>query len=110
MSREEAMYVWLKYVGQVAKNYFLMQGKPIQEERLFQYRFPDPLWDRIEAFVANLKRLPLWMNRELSTTVFGGKQNYDFWQSIFEKARTPSGQPVLAEPLDLMKMIQEPAA
>jgi len=109
MSREEAMYVWLKYVGQVAKNYFLMQGKPIQEDRLFQYRFPDPLWDRIEAFVANLKRLPLWMNRELSTTVFGGKQNYDFWQSIFEKARTPSGQQVLAEPLDLMKMIQEPA-
>jgi hypothetical protein len=108
MSREEVLYNWLKYVGQVVKSYFLMQGKPIQEERLFQYRFPEPLWDRIEAFIANLKRLPVWINRALSATVFGGKQTYDYWQSIFETGRTPAGQQVLATPLDLMEMVQEP--
>ena len=60
MSREEILYNWLKYVSQVVKNYFFnMQGRPIQEDRLFQYRFPEPLWERIEAFISNLARLPV---------------------------------------------------
>jgi hypothetical protein len=110
MSKEEILYNWLKYIGQVTKNYFLMQGRVIQEDRLFQYRFPEPLWDRIDAFVANLKRLPVWLNLDLSATVFGGKQTYDFWQSIFETGTNPAGQQVLAAPLNLMDMITEPVA
>lgn len=110
MCREEALYNWLRYVSHVIKNFFIMQGKPIQEDRLFQYRFPEPLWERIEAFLANLKRLPVWVNHELSSTVFGGKQNYDYWQTIFETAKTPAGQQVLAAPLNLMEMIQEPVS
>jgi hypothetical protein len=101
------MYNWLKYIEQIVKNYFIMQGKPIQEEKLFQYRFPQPLWERIRIFVGNLKNLPIWINRDLSLTVFGGNENYSYWQSIFETGKTPQGSQVLTEPLDLMKMIAE---
>lgn len=107
MSKEEIMYNWLRYVQHIVKNFFIMQGKPIQEEKLFQYRFPQPLWDRIRIFIKNLGSLPIWINKELSSTVFGGKQNYQYWQTIFETAKTPQGYQVLGEPLDLMKMIQE---
>ena len=107
MSKEEIIYNWLRYIEQIIKNYFIMQGKPIQEKKLFQYRFPEPLWERIRIFVRNLKNLPLWVNRELSLTIFGGKQNYEFWQTVFETGKTSQGFQVLTEPLDLMKMIKE---
>ncbi|MGK5090459.1 HNH endonuclease signature motif containing protein [Deltaproteobacteria bacterium TL4] len=107
MSKEEVVYSWLKYVEQIIKNYFIMQGRPIQEKKLFQYKFPQPLWDRIRVFIRNLANLPIWINNELSHTVFGGKQNYAFWQAIFETGKSPQNVRVLAEPLDLMKMIQE---
>ena len=107
ISKEEIMYNWLKYIKQIVENYFVMQGKPIQEEKLFQYRFPQPLWERIMIFTRNLRNLPIWINRDLSLTVFGGKQNYSYWQSIFETGKTPQGYQVLTEPLDLMKMIKE---
>lgn len=107
MSKEEICYNWLKYIQQIIKNYFIMQGNPIKEERLFQYKFPEPLWDRIKIFVRNLSALPLWVNKELSNTVFGGKQGNDFWQTIFETGKSPQGIQVLAEPINLMKMIIE---
>jgi len=107
MSKEEIIYNWLRYIHQIIKNYFIMQGKPIQEDKLFQYRFPEPLWERVRLFVINLSKLPLWLNRDLSLTIFGGKQNYQFWQEIFEKGKSPQGQDILAKPIDLMEMIQE---
>lgn len=106
MAREEILYSWLRFVRQIVQNHFIVQGKPIQEEKLFHYRFPEPLWDHIENFVTNLGKLPLWVNRELSLSIFGGKQNYDYWQTIFETGKTPQGQRVLPEALNLMKMIQ----
>jgi len=107
MAKEEILYSWLRLVRQIAYTYFVMQGTPVQEDRLFQYAFPEPLWNHLENFVANLGKLPLWANRSLSQTVFGGKQNYDYWQSIFETGKGPQGQQVLAEGLNLMKMIQD---
>lgn len=107
MSKEEIMYNWLRYVSQIIKNFYIMQGKPIQEDKLFQYKFPDPLWQKIRTFIKNLCGLPLWINRETSSTIFGGKQNYAFWQTIFESGKAPSNVQVLAQPIDLMKMISE---
>ena len=107
ISKEEIMYNWLKYVAQIIKNYFIMQGKPIDENKLFQYSFPQPLWDRIRIFIRNFRDLPIWVNKELSSTVFGGKQNYEYWQMIFEKGHTPQGFRVLAQPINLMEMIKE---
>lgn len=107
MGKEEIMCNWLRYISQIIKTYYLMQGKPIQEGKLFQYKFPEPLWNKIDVFIQNLGNLPLWINKDLSATLFGGKQNYAFWQTIFESGKSPSGMQVLAEPLDLMKMISE---
>jgi hypothetical protein len=107
MSKEEIMYNWLRYIQQIIKNYFIMQGKPIQEEKLFQYKFPEPLWERIRIFIHNLANIPVWINKELSSTVFGGKQINDYWQTIFETGKSPQGLQVLAEPIDLMKMITD---
>ncbi len=107
MSKEEIIYNWLKYISQIIKNYFIMQGKPIDENKLFQYSFPGPLWDRIRIFVKNLRDLPIWVNKELSSTVFGGKQNYEYWQTIFETGKTPQGYQVLPIPINLMEMIKE---
>jgi len=107
MSKEEIMYNWLKYIEQIIKNFFIMQGKPIKEEKLFQYKFPDPLWEKIEIFLKNLSRLPVWINKDLSNTIFGGKQVNDFWQTIFETGKSPQGLQVLIEPINLMKMISD---
>ena len=105
MSKEEILYNWLRYVQQIIKNYFIMQGTPVQENKLFQYHFPVPLWERLRTFIRNLSNLPIWVNKDLSSTVFGGKQNYEYWQGIFEKGKTKQGNPILAEPINLMKMI-----
>src|SRR5437762_448715 len=39
-----------------------MQGTPIQENKLFQYHFSVPLWERIRTFIRNLVNLPVWIN------------------------------------------------
>ena len=44
--------------------------------------------------------------REGSPTVFGGKQNNSFWQTVFETGRSPQGVQVLAKPLNLVEMIK----
>ncbi len=106
MLKEEILYSWLKYIEQIVQSYFIMQGKPIQQEKLFQNEFTDSLWSNIRNFVRNLGNLPLWANNELSLTIFGGKQNYDFWHQIFSTGKSPQNVQVLAEPLNIMELIK----
>jgi hypothetical protein len=106
MSKEEIVYNWLQYTGQIARQYFIMQGSPDPQERLFQLLFPEQVWENIRKFIRSLIALPLWVNSDLSETVFGGKQNNSFWKTIFETGRTPQGMEVLARPLNLIAMIK----
>jgi hypothetical protein len=106
MCKEEILYTWLRYIHQVIKSFFINIGQPIDEERLFQYRFPDQLWTNVRNFLRNLRALPLWINRDLSATVFGGKQVHNFWQEIFETGRAPTGQKVMPHGINLMEMIK----
>ena len=106
MAKEEILYCWLDYIRQVAENFFSNLGKPFRSERLFQYDFPDQLWINIANFIDNLSTLPMWVNREASNTVFGGKQTYSFWQEIFENGKSPSGQKVMSEGININKMIK----
>lgn len=90
--------------------HFTMSGRPFDQSRSFQYPFPEQLWDRLRAYLINMRALPLWVNRDLSATVFGGKQTSEFWRTIFLNGKTPQGQQVLAAPINIMEMIKEPGA
>jgi hypothetical protein len=110
MGREEIMYSWLQFIKQIVQNYYITTGKLVKEDKLFQYRFPEPLWDNIETFIDNLKGLPLWVNHELSLFVFGGKRNYEYWQMIFETGQSPDGQRVKPQGINLIQMLQRSGA
>jgi hypothetical protein len=84
-----------------------LQHKQITSQQQFYRFFPTQLWSNVNNFIRNLKHLPVWINTELSLSVFGGKQNYEYWQTIFETARSPQGQQVLVAPINLMDMIKE---
>jgi hypothetical protein len=101
MGKEEVLYSWLKYVQQIVLRHFVAVGKPVEDKRLFQYRFSDVLWQQLRAYVRNLGGLPLWVNHSLSATVFGGKQTSDFWRTVWETGKSPQGTSVLAAPIDL---------
>ncbi len=106
MAKEEILYNWLSYVRQIVTTFYAFQGIPFTETALFQRRHPDSLWNNIANYMRSLTLLPIWMNRELSLTVFGGKQNYEFWNKIFTTGKSMQGQQILYEPLNLTKMVQ----
>lgn len=107
MTKEELLWNWLRFAKQIISQYFITNGISPNEEKLFQTEFPESLWRNLIIFLRNLADLPLWVNYELANTVFGGKQNYSFWQEIFSTGKTASGLQVLAEPINLIKLIQE---
>ena len=74
---------------------------------IMHYNHPELLWRNIRNFVANLRDLPFWVNRDLSLTLFGGKQVYNFWQKIFESGVTPEGTRILEEGLNFIEMIKD---
>ena len=110
VAREEILANILEWVRLVCENYFAWVGQPVDKERLLQVPFPEPLWQRLGNFMRRLATLPCWIDRNLSTTVFGAKQNLDFWRTIFKTGKAPSGVQVLAKPLDLMEMIRDTGA
>ncbi len=105
MAKEEIIHNWLRYIKQIIQNYFITNGTPIDEKKLFQYPIPEPCWGNIENFIKALKQLPLWVNKDLSLSVFGGKQNAEYWQHIFENGRTRDGSSVMESGINLMDMI-----
>ena len=104
--KEEIMYNWIKYLELLIKNHFAYSGAMYDDQNLFMQKLPDSLWDNIRAFIANLHDLPLWKNRMMSATIFGGKSNYDFWGTVFRTAKAPDGSVVLTKPLNVAEMIR----
>lgn len=104
MGKEEIMYNWLKFLSQIVQSHFISQGKPVDEKKLFQNEFSETLWTNIRNYIKNLTLLPLWTNNELSSTVFGGKQNYQYWHTIFTTGSSPQGVVVLAQPINLLEL------
>ncbi|MCB5257997.1 MAG: HNH endonuclease signature motif containing protein [Candidatus Cloacimonadaceae bacterium] len=107
LSREEIIYNWLKLIRQIISANFSFTISAFYDDKLFQYKFSETLWDKIRLFIRNFRALPVWVNRQLSNSVFGGKQNYEYWQKIFETGMSPQGQRVLPNPIDLNYMIKE---
>jgi hypothetical protein len=93
LSREEVLYNVLRYVRDLVKQYFLMQGRVIEDSELFEQKFPEELWGLLTKLMHNISNLPVWVN------------NHDYWKIIFETGRDRSGQAVLAKPLNLKDLI-----
>ena len=96
----------MKYIRDVIEHYYAWGGQSIRKDGLLQQNFSPDLWKRIELFLKNLALLPCWIDKNLSTTVFGAKRNRDYWERVFRTGRTSEGVPVLAQPLEITKMIQ----
>lgn len=105
ISKEEIIYNWLLYLQNVIVSYFTSIGKLFEKNKLFQQPFDDQIWVNIRNFIVNLKNLPLWKNRSMASTIFSGKNNYDYWKSVFSSAKSPDGAQVLAKPLNFIDMI-----
>lgn len=105
LSREEVLYNVLRYVRDMVKQFFLVQGRVIEDAELFQQRFPEQLWGLLSKLVQAIANLPVWVNKQLSGTVFGGKQDHEYWKIIFETGKDRAGQAVLAKPLNLNELI-----
>lgn len=106
ISKEEVLYNWLIYLKRAIENYFSNTGRIIDNNKIFQTSFDEQLWKNIRNFMANLKLLPLWKDKSMSDTIFAGKNNYDYWKTIFETGKSPDGAQVLANPLNFIEMIR----
>lgn len=104
--KEEIMYNWIQYLKLLINNYYAFSGSMYDSENLFQQNIPEQLWENIELFIESFIALPLWKDRSMSSTIFGGKNNYDFWKTVFATANTPDGTPVLAAPINVAEMIK----
>lgn len=83
MGKEEILQAWIGLCLSVAQTVVISSGMLWDSERPFQRRLPEAVWSSLDNFVFNFSRLPLWQNRTLSATVFGGKQNMQFWKDAF---------------------------
>ncbi len=83
MGREEILQAWVGLCLSVCQTVVISNGSLWDTERPFQRRLPEPAWSALETFITNFADLPLWKNRSLSATVFGGKQTTQFWKDAF---------------------------
>ena len=75
MSKEEILYNWINYLLLIIKQYFLNNGIYVNDN-YFEYKFPEQLWVNLRNAIINLRQLPVWINKSISSTVFSGKKNY----------------------------------
>ena len=107
ISREEVAVNVMRWVRLVIENYNAVTGKQVERERLFLEEFPDLLWGNIERFLRRLSKLTCWTDTELSSSVFGPKQNLDYWESVFKTGESPSGTAILTRGIELQEMIAQ---
>ncbi|MCK4386599.1 MAG: HNH endonuclease [Candidatus Pacebacteria bacterium] len=107
ISREEILFNWLIYLKEVIKVYFTNTGKIFDEKKVFQYQFDEQLWKNIRNFIKNLKELPLWKDKSMASTVFAGKNNYEYWKTVFATGKSPDGVDILTKPLNFIEMIND---
>ena len=68
IAREEVMANVLRWVRLVVANYNAYTGQVVKEDRLFQVKLTDALWERIRNFLVSLSKLPCWIDKNLANT------------------------------------------
>lgn len=105
LSREEILYNWILFIKEVINNYFSNLGKMVNENEYFQNKFDPQLWANIRNFLVNLKEMPIWKDRT-RTSLFSGKNNYDFWKTVFKTGQSPDKVDILLKPINFVEMIK----
>lgn len=106
IGREEVLHALFGLVLDVCQMSFVSSGIIWDKESPFQRRLPDSLWNTLDSFVRNFGELSVWKSQSLSATVFGGKQNFQFWKDAF-KTGTANGVPILGgKPLNLLDLMK----
>ena len=105
ISKEEIVYNWTKYIKKIIQSHFIHMGKYIEDDKLLQEPFTEQLWINIANFMKSLGGLPVWVNKDISSTVFGGKQNNAYWEHVFKTGNSPSGTEIMATELNFIRMI-----
>ena len=110
IARDEVAVNVIRWVRLVIEHYFAFTGRMVYTDRLFHTNFSDDLWEHIKTFLTNMSKLACWWDKNLSQSVFGPKQNLDYWHKVFETglAPGPNGGRVLAEGLNIQTMISTP--
>jgi hypothetical protein len=106
IAREEVLANVMRWIRLVLENYFAWSEKAVDNGKLLHVPLADEVWKRVENFLLNLSKLPCWFDKGFSSTVFGPKQNLDYWKRVFETGTAPNGVKVLARPLVISQMIQ----
>lgn len=108
MFKEEVFHGWVPYLKKIIENIFLYTATNYDSDNIMQNKIPDAAWTNIENFLINLRDLPLWKNYSLSSTIFGSKTKYEYWDSIFRNGNAPDGVPVMAGGINVLEMIKPP--
>ena len=104
LTKEEILFNWLRMVKQVIQMYFSNLGRIVDEDKLFQEKFDDRLWNNIRNLLKNLYDLPIWADRD-RTHLFS-KKEYGYWQEIFKTGKSPDNIQVLNEGINIVEMIK----
>lgn len=109
MGREEILYSWIDLTLNVCQTSVISSGRTWDKERPFHRALPDPAWTSLENFVINFSRLPLWKNRSLSATIFGGKQNAQFWKDAFTTGTANQLKILAGGGVNLIELMKPPS-
>jgi len=109
MAREEILQAWIELCLSVCQTVVISSGSLWDKERPFQRRHSEAMWASLDNFVVNFSRLPLWKNRSLSATVFGGKQSMQFWRDAFANGTANQIKILPGGGVNLLDLMQAPA-
>lgn len=109
MGREEILYSWVDLSMTVLQNGVIHAGKTWDSARPFHRILPESVWRSLENFLINFSRLPLWKNRALSQTVFGGKQNVQFWKDAFATGSANQIHILAGGGINLIELMKPPS-
>jgi len=108
MGREEILQAWIELCLSVCQTVVISSGQLWNAERPFHRPVPETVWSSLDNFITNFSRLPLWKNRALSATVFGGKQTTQFWKEAFATGTANQIRILAGGGVNLLDLMQPP--
>lgn len=109
MGREEILQAWLELALSVCQTVVISSGQLWDREKPFHRQLPDTVWTGLDHFVTNFARLPLWKDRSLSATVFGGKQSMQFWREAFTTGTANQVRILSGSGVNLLELMKPPS-